>query len=145
MPPTARNTRQQAEIVAALRRAPKPLSAAELFLVLRGAGSRIALATIYRNLHRLAEQGTADRIVRSSGEATFRICSSDHHHHHLICRDCGRVAEVGDCELDAWAGAVAGREGFVDVEHAVELVGRCEACAAAPDRVRRTPVGATAP
>jgi Fur family ferric uptake transcriptional regulator len=122
----SRRTEQREAIVEALRASERAVTAQELHGTLEGVG----LATVYRNLQRLADDGTADTLRRESGEQAFLICDAGHHHH-LICRVCGRVERVRDCRLDDWAAAVAAEHGFGEVEHHAELVGVCEACAGA--------------
>lgn len=119
----SRRTEQRQAIVAALQRAETPVTAQELHARLEGVG----LATVYRNLQRLADEGQADTLRRDSGELAFRVCGSGHHHH-LTCRSCGRVEEIHDCRLDDWAGEVARTHGFSAVEHSAELVGVCARC-----------------
>ena len=99
------------------------MSAQELHGELGGVG----LATVYRNLQRLADDGTADTLRRDNGELAFLICD-DGHHHHLTCRACGRVEQIHDCRLDDWAAAVAREHGYAQVEHRAELVGLCAGC-----------------
>lgn len=99
------------------------MTAQELHDKLDGVG----LATVYRNLQRLADEGTADTLRRPSGEQAFLLCGGGHHHH-LSCRVCGRVEEIRDCSLDDWARAVAEEHGFAQVEHSAELVGLCSSC-----------------
>ena len=118
----SRRTEQREAILEALRRADRSVTAQELHGSLDGVG----LATVYRNLQRLA--GEADTLRRESGEQAFLICGGGHHHH-LTCRICGRVEQVRDCRLDDWASSVAATHGFVDVEHRAELVGLCARCA----------------
>ena len=48
-------------------------------------GSKIGLATVYRQLNALADAGAADTI-RLDGQQLFRLCGDDGHHHHLVCR-----------------------------------------------------------
>jgi len=122
----ARRTEQRRAIVEALQASPRALTAQELHERLEGVG----LATVYRNLQRLAAEGVADVLRRENGEQAFLICGEGHHHH-LTCRECGRVERVHDCRLDDWAASVARRHGFSDVEHHAELFGVCAACAAA--------------
>lgn len=110
----------------ALGRCSTAVTAQELHRRLDGVG----LATVYRNLQRLAESGEADAVRRESGEQAFLLCGGGHHHH-LTCRACGRVEQVRDCELEGWAGRVAAAHGFRSVEHRVELVGLCGGCGAA--------------
>jgi Fur family transcriptional regulator, ferric uptake regulator len=108
-----------------LRRAERAVTAQELHDRLRGVG----LATVYRNLQRLAEAGDVDTLRRENGEQAFRLCAGGHHHH-LTCRCCGRVEEVRDCRLDDWAREVGQVHGFGQVEHRAELVGVCFRCLA---------------
>ena len=120
-----RRTGQRAAIMVALRAVDRAVSAQELHARLRGVG----LATVYRNLQRLADDGEVDSLRRDSGELAFLLCGSGHHHH-LTCRRCGRVEEVRDCGLDEWAREVARDHGFGEVEHRAELVGVCFRCLA---------------
>lgn len=119
----AKNTAQRRAIVTELRACDSPVTAQELHERLDGVG----LATIYRNLQRLADEGEADTIRRDNGEQAFLVCERGHHHH-LVCRECGHVEDVRDCELDDWARRVARKRGFSDVEHRAELVGVCAVC-----------------
>ena len=120
----SRRTEQREAILDALRASDRAITAQELHTSLRGVG----LATVYRNLQRLAEEGTADTLRRENGEQAFLLCGTGHHHP-LTCRACGRVEEVRDCRLEDWARAVAAEHGFADVDHRAELVGVCGACA----------------
>lgn len=123
----SRRTEQRQAILEALRASDRPVSAQELHGELGGVG----LATVYRNLQRLADDGTADTLRRDNGELAFLICD-DGHHHHLTCRVCGRVEQIHDCRLDDWAAAVAREHGYAEVEHRAELVGLCARCRSKP-------------
>jgi Fur family transcriptional regulator, ferric uptake regulator len=120
----SRRTEQRQAIFEALRASDRAVTAQELHGGLDGVG----LATVYRNLQRLAEDGTADTLRRDNGELAFLICETGHHHH-LTCRVCGRVEQVRDCRLDDWAREVAAEHSFAEVEHHAELVGVCAGCA----------------
>ncbi len=119
-----RRTEQREAILAVLAEAAAPITAQELHDRLDGVG----LATVYRNLQRLTDEGAAEALRRESGEQAFLICGGGHHHH-LSCRVCGRVERIADCELAEWARGVGSRHGFRDVEHRAELIGVCAACA----------------
>jgi Fur family transcriptional regulator, ferric uptake regulator len=121
---TSRRTQQREAIRAALRESAQAVSAQELHARLEGGAG---LATVYRNLQRLADEGLVDALRRPSGELAFRACGGGHHHH-LTCRECGRVEEVHSCGLDRWAAEVAHEHGFSGVEHHAELTGLCSDC-----------------
>ena len=122
----SRRTEQREAILEALRASDRAVTAQELHTELRGVG----LATVYRNLQRMVDEGTADTLRRHNGEQAFPLCGGGHHHH-LTCRECGRVAQIRDCRLDGWARAVAAEHGFAEVEHRAELVGLCGSCSSA--------------
>lgn len=125
-PGTGKRTEQRRAIVEALAQCDRAVTAHELHARLDGVG----LATVYRNLQRLAARGEADALRRPSGEQAFLLCGGGHHHH-LTCRACGRVERVGRCALDGWARRVARDHGFSQVEHQAELLGVCSTCAPA--------------
>jgi Fur family transcriptional regulator, ferric uptake regulator len=120
----ARTTRQRTAVLAALRRAPDPLSAQDLHAEL---GRSVGLATVYRALQGLVEAGQVDVFRRDSGEALFRLCNPVHHHH-LVCERCGRVEEIDACEVEPWAARVARRRGFSITGHQADIFGLCSGC-----------------
>jgi Fur family ferric uptake transcriptional regulator len=105
-------------------------SAQDVYALLRSAGARVGLSTVYRAVQSLADDGELDSIRTDTGEALYRRCSSQHHHH-LVCRSCGRTVEVAGPAVERWADEVAGEHGFADVSHTLEIFGTCAACRAA--------------
>ena len=79
-----------------------------------------------------ADAGAVDTLRTDSGELVFRKCS-DSHHHHLVCRGCGYTVEVEGPAVERWATETGADHGFTEVEHTVELFGRCVECSADPD------------
>ena len=106
------------------------ISAQDLHAQLRAAGHRTGLTTVYRTLQALADDGGADALRGADGQNVSRACGSRGHHHHLLCRACGRAAEVSSPVVERWVAAVGGQHGFADVTHAVEIFGTCPDCAA---------------
>lgn len=106
------------------------VSAQALHASLRTGDRPIGLATVYRALADLAEEGRVDQL-QHDGEALYRACASRAHHHHLICRSCGRTVEISAAPVEAWARAVAAEHGFTEAEHVVDVFGLCAECAAA--------------
>ena len=73
------------------------VTAQELHERLRRRGERLGLATVYRTLGLLAEEGVIDALSHRQGELCYRLCG-DGHHHHLVCSRCHQVVELEDCE-----------------------------------------------
>ncbi|TXR55128.1 Fur family transcriptional regulator [Quadrisphaera setariae] len=130
-PAQRRTGRQRAAVAAMLDSEPAFTSAQDLYARLREQGNPIGLATVYRALQALVEDGEVD-VLRTGedGEAVYRRCSTGHHHH-LVCRRCGRAEEVEGSAVEAWARKTAAAHGFTDVDHVVEIFGTCADCAAA--------------
>jgi len=126
-----RDTRQRRAVVNALAGSTGFESAQDLHAALRDAGERIGLATVYRTLQAMVDAGEVDMVRDDTGEQRFRRCEVRSHHHHLVCRSCGAVVEVESAAVEQWAAEVAGRHGFTDVGHDIEVYGRCPACTAA--------------
>ncbi len=103
------------------------LSAQELHGRLRGAGSRIGIASVYRVLDLLAAQSLVTRIDLGDGIARFEPARPDGHHHHLVCADCGKVGAFSDPALERALDDVASRLGYAEA-HEVVLRGACEDC-----------------
>jgi Fur family ferric uptake transcriptional regulator len=121
-------TRQRSAVWAALEEATDFQSAQQLHARLRQGGDGVGLATVYRTLQSLAEDGSVDVLRTAEGEAMYRRCSTGHHHH-LTCRRCRRTVEVDSVAVERWARTTAEENGFADVEHVVEVFGTCRDCA----------------
>jgi len=121
-----RETRQRSAVLGVLAGG-DALSAQDLYARLRRKGSNVGLATVYRTLRLLAEEGAVDVLRDDPVQARFRLCSITHHHH-LVCERCGRVEEIPECDIAPWATKVAKQRGFQLRAHRAEIVGLCPEC-----------------
>ncbi|MDR2974688.1 MAG: transcriptional repressor [Propionibacteriaceae bacterium] len=122
-----RHTRQRQVITAYMKAQAQFLTAQQVHDGLRELGDTVSLPTVYRTLTALVEAGDLDVRV-SNNQSAYRHCSP-HHHHHLVCRQCGRTIELADSPVEQWATAIANEHGFTDVDHTIEILGLCPACA----------------
>jgi Fur family ferric uptake transcriptional regulator len=121
-------TRQRSAVRAALEGAGEFQSAQQLHARLRAGGDGVGLATVYRTLQQLADDGDVDVLRTADGESVYRRCSTVRHHHHLVCRSCGRTVELDAAAVERWARRIGEEHGFGDVDHVVELFGTCREC-----------------
>ena len=125
-----RRSQARDRVWAELARDDRFRSAQDIHTVLRAAGARTSLSTVYRNLQGMAHAGAADVVQTPAGETLYRYCGEvERHHHHLVCRVCGRTAEVASPIIERWVARVAATRRFTDVDHTVELIGVCGDCA----------------
>jgi len=122
-----RNTWQKTAVKEALSGSTGFRSAQQLHAVLKGQGSAIGLATVYRALSELVSVGDADSLQSSEGEMLYRACGEGHHHH-LICRNCGKTVEIEAKKLESWADEVAREHGFSNSSHVIDIFGNCPRC-----------------
>ena len=129
--PRPRATWQRAAVHDILERTDSFRSAQQIHSALKSEGTRVGLATVYRNLTAMAEAGEIDQVRNAEGEALYRSCERPGHHHHIVCRRCGYTVEIAGGELEAWIAGVSAAHGFTGVEHTAELFGLCASCSPA--------------
>jgi Fur family transcriptional regulator, ferric uptake regulator len=122
-----RATRQRLSVLQLLAAEPNDATAQELHERLRESGERIGLATVYRTLAVLHEAGAIDTLAHRRGETCYRLCGEGHHHH-LVCSDCHRVVELGDCDVGPRLAELGASHGFQVTGHSVEAFGLCADC-----------------
>lgn len=123
-----RSTKQRTAIIEILSATKSFFSAQDIHNRLRSDGSSIGLSTVYRTLTALVGSNEVDVILREDGEALYRLCSSVHHHH-LVCRKCGKTIEIQTEEIESWANKISEKNGFIEIEHTLEITGICSNCA----------------
>lgn len=121
-----RATRQRLTVLDALRGRDDAVTAQDLHMELRQAGSPIGLTTVYRTLTALADADLLDVFTRD-GEQAFRLCGTTHHHH-LVCEMCGTVEEITADEVERWVSEVAARRGYEVTGHRADVFGVCADC-----------------
>jgi Fur family ferric uptake transcriptional regulator len=125
---TKRDTWQKRAVQRALNSAKGFVSAQELHQQLMVEDQKVGLTTVYRALTDLVEVGEADALPTPEGELKYRACGADHHHH-ISCRACGRAVEFELEGLEKAVRELAARHGFSEIEHSLEIFGRCTRCA----------------
>lgn len=121
-----RNTKQRDVIERALSAAPGPLSVAELHARAGAELPQLGVATVYRTLKRLQDEGKV-HALNLDGESRFERADLGHHHH-FACRSCGGVFDLEVCPLELPRGAPYSG-GYLVEGHEVTLYGVCPACA----------------
>ncbi|NIM20180.1 MAG: transcriptional repressor [Candidatus Latescibacteria bacterium] len=118
-----RRTEQRSALRQALQEANRPLSAKELLRVARGVVAGLGIATVYRNIKILADEGWLVPVIIPGEPVRYEVAGKAHHHH-FHCRLCDRVFDIPGCAL----GADRIPAGFELDEHEVVLYGKCADC-----------------
>jgi len=131
-----RNTRQRSAIRDAIALADRPLLPQEVLEAAQHDVPGLGIATVYRNLKVLVEEGELQAVNLPGENPRFEVVGHQHHHH-FQCRQCQRVFDVHACPGDLSRMAP---QGFTVEDHDVTLYGRCKDCALpAAKTVKRAP------
>lgn len=127
-----RNTRQKKLIIDCLNKyGSNHMTVDDIFKLINAQDSQISIATVYRNLKLLEEQGSVKKVfVSDDSTAYYELAenSTSHSHHHLICRQCGAIIDFEEDLLDALEKMIEVTKGFQIQDHRVAFYGICKQC-----------------
>ena len=119
-------TAQRQAILDIINRSDKHWDADEVAFALKEQGVTIGIATVYRGLAALAEQGLIESIQLADKKRYER--ADKKHHDHLICTACGTIEEFCEPEIEVLQDMVAKERGFTIQGHQLLLFGLCVRC-----------------
>lgn len=122
-----RITPQREMIIETIAHSEKHMSAEEVFAEVKKRTQATNIATIYRTLDMLWEQGLACR--NNLGEGRIVYAALQHGHHiHLVCRRCNQIMDAEPKQLDPLAEALHSEYNFeADLQH-LSIFGVCADC-----------------
>lgn len=125
MKETTLNANAQA-VLDVLRATKQHPTALEIYEEVRHQRPRIGLATIYRILHQLTQQG----VIKAIGESESRYDAHTQRHDHAVCTSCGALLDIPlEINLAHEVLQVAARTAGIELDsYEVRLYGRCAAC-----------------
>jgi Fur family ferric uptake transcriptional regulator len=86
----------------------------------------MGLATVYRNLRVLQQQGRVRCRHLPSGELLYSPLERDVHH--LTCLECGTSQPLSTCPVEQQGLKLPTPEGFQPLFHTLEVFGYCARC-----------------
>ena len=121
-----RTSKQRELILKTLAENPIHPTAEQLYAWVKLKAPTISLATVYRNLNLLAENGVIKKISGLDGMAHF-----DHHthnHYHFICQKCNKVYDVPYDVAPDLADKVFSQTGLIIENYDISFKGVCPEC-----------------
>lgn len=120
-----RETQQRRAIRGAITRVGRPLAPHEVLAEAQPAAPSLGIATVYRNLKSLVEEGWL-KTVELPGQPPRYELADIGHHHHFHCRSCGKVFDIEGC-VGKLGSLVP--QGYILEAHDITLYGQCDGCA----------------
>lgn len=119
-----RMTRQREAILASLAQSKDPLSIEELLSLASAKIPQLNMATVYRNIKILLEQGEVT-LIEVPGSTPRYETANRGHHHHFHCIKCDKIYDVEGCpgEMKALV-----PKDFQLIDHSLFLTGYCPPC-----------------
>src|SRR5262249_37173500 len=103
--------------------------AQEIHEALAARGSTVGLASVYRALDGLVEQGLLQRVDFGDGIARYEPLRAGHdHHHHPVCDGRGTAETFPDAPLERASEGLEKQPGYHVTSHDVVLRGACADC-----------------
>ena len=119
-----RDTQQRNAIHAALLNSGRPLSVNEIFELAKDRVAGLGIATVYRNLKALQEEGKIIQVNLPAQAPRWEVPAN--HHHHFLCSTCDKLFEIRGCPDDIKRLLP---EGYTMEKHDILLQGQCDSCA----------------
>ncbi len=85
----------------------------------------ISLATVYRNLNQLSREG---KVLKLEINGEFRFDGDICNHQHFVCTDCGRIIDIFQEEISAYALKKLKAKGFRPSCVHIIYRGKCDRC-----------------
>ncbi len=117
-------TQQRKALMECLHEASGPLNPAEILWFSREKVSSLGIATVYRNLKLLVEEGVVAEL-QVPGQGSYYEPADMGHHHHFQCRNCKQLFCIEGCPPGIKSLAP---EGFKLDGHEIFLYGFCAEC-----------------
>lgn len=101
-------------------------TAEEVYAQLKPKAPGLSLATVYRNLMILSENGDIKRLRMLQGGDRFD--GQMENHYHAVCKQCGKVFDIEVSLVDELREKIVSLTGMVDVSEQFLVSGICKEC-----------------
>jgi Fur family ferric uptake transcriptional regulator len=119
-----RKTKQREAVRKAFLKSARPMTPAEVRERADSHSPGIGIATVYRTLKLLCDEGWLVPVALPGEETTYYE-RAQKHHHHFVCRSCDRLFKVSGCPTNLER---LTPRGCSLEDHELLLYGRCASC-----------------
>ena len=119
-------TQRQQLLLEELQNNESEMTGQQLHRCLEGQPGAMGLATVYRNLRKLHQQGRVRCRHLPTGEALYAPVERDQHH--LTCVSCGETQTLEQCPVHEMKVQAPESDNFKLIFHTLEFFGLCKRC-----------------
>lgn len=119
-------TKGKIKILQIISEASRPISVQEIHTEMQASCD---LSTIFRTVTQFKDKEIIKEVNLEEGFLRYEINHHDHdeHHHHVLCRICGDIRNIEECDLALFEKSIE-KLGFKLMEHRLEFTGVCSKC-----------------
>lgn len=121
-----RNTKQKKLIKTGLEEFCIHPTAEELYIHLKSKNPTLSLATVYRNLNKLAQKGEIKKIEGLSEQVHYDHNNSEHFH--VICTECNKIMDLPSEMAGSLKGVLQEQDDFKILSYDIIVKGVCKGC-----------------
>lgn len=88
----------------------------------------IGRASIFRTLELLTELAIIRPTYLTPRTPNYIVMPESGHHAHIICPQCSKITELGDCEIEDLIERIAEKHALRITGHLLEIYGVCPGC-----------------
>lgn len=123
-----KNTKHRNAILNIFEKSAQPVTAEQIFLMLKKQENAINLSSVYRILNTLVEKCLVIKTVMpGENKAVFEMNRFEHKHY-VVCTQCKKMVSVPGCPLEEYEKKLRDNTGFQIQGHQLEVFGICREC-----------------
>ena len=123
-----KSTRHRFAILELLEQSAYPLTAEELFILLKEKTASINLSTVYRTLDTFSSKNLVIKSNRvDDGKVRYEL-NHHEHKHHLFCVGCQKLIAIEECPIGELQQIIKKKIDFDVTGHKLEIYGYCHNC-----------------
>lgn len=123
-----KSTKHRYAILESLEKSEFPLTAEELFTLLREKTDSINLSTVYRTLETFTSKNLVIKSNRmDDGKSRYEL-NHHEHKHHLFCVSCHKLIAIEECPIGELQQIIKKKIDFDVTGHKLEIYGYCHNC-----------------
>jgi len=123
-----KHTKQRLAILQILQKATQPLTAEQIYDMLREQHSTISLSTVYRSLDAMSEKEIVTKINIIQDDRSLYEINCGLHRHYLFCLGCNKIITIKHCPLEEYERSLKSETDYEIVGHKLSVYGYCPEC-----------------
>ena len=130
-------TKHRNSVLEIIESSNQPISAEDIYILLKQKNISINLSSIYRILDTLVANSLINKFIFEENNKTCYEINTMDHKHYLICSNCKRMLPISGCPLESYEAELEKSLGFTITNHRLEIYGYCKECKELKDEYQK--------